>query len=387
MNKHGKIRAGQSTAGCRLARAVIVVMGGAALLVSSGCATEKKTGTGQPTVEYKQATRDEMLSALMQNANKIGTLRARATVAVVDTSGPVPATLADAERKRRGKTYRKFFLRRELTGSLLIKRNKGGARKVRLWAEFLAGYKLFMLGVDDEFWVLVPGVIDEGGKTDIMLRGTLDRLIPRPLHVLTARPQDVIELMLYDYLNTMEQDIGVGMETWRDEYVIQVLHRNRPEWLYSKIWIHRRHLRPRLHQLFDADGTLICEARFASYVRVADVELPKDILLIWPKEEIDVEVRLDRIKINNEIDPKFFKPKKWPRVKTVLVEQDVEAWRGARIRPKRGPPEMVLPPGAGKQPSGRRRFESRMMPHQGRPPVRKGRPYGGTLRGVPRQPK
>ena len=59
------------------------------------------------------------------------------------------------------------------------------------------------------------------------------------------------------------------METWPDYYVLNFLEKEWREHITSKIWIERGNLTVALHQLFDASGRIVAEARFRKFAKFA----------------------------------------------------------------------------------------------------------------------
>jgi len=294
----------------------------ACLALAHGCAPFRGVVPVEPTGKPKrEATRLQLLDILRENMARFYSLKARASVTVTRQDILVPATLMDEVRRRRGKPYRKRFATGELNGVLLLERDPQGNRKVRFSGQVTgAGTRFMLLGKDDNFWIIMPSVQAEEGPDAPRGRvfvGKAEQEKIRPEGMFSIRPQDICDLFLYDEaFDALEERTICFMERWDEFYVLNFLRPDwRPEHLFSKIWFDRDDLTVAIHQLFDGSGALVAEGRFGRYRRFSakkskvEAEIPTRAELIWPRDSLVIDVKLDNIAVNEEIDPKYFEPK------------------------------------------------------------------------------
>ena len=70
-----------------------------------------------------------------------------------------------------------------------------------------------------------------------------------------------------------------------------------------------------MHQLFDVSGELVAEARFRNYKTYEDpdtsipVDVPTEVMFLWPRDYLVMEMQLSRVKVNKHISEQIWKPK------------------------------------------------------------------------------
>jgi len=292
-----------------------------AALMVAGC-----RGPGAPRKEEGMALRPEapaseflnriqVAERIKRNINNLATLSAN--IRMLSAYWREPGT-------RREESFRSLPLLAEMNGFLALERPPIGTRMVRFLADFpgsAAG--ISMLGIGEDFWITVLNP-EPGAPRRIIYKGTLDRTSPRPEVYFSLRPQDIIDLLLYDELFLdPERDKSLEyMEVWPNHYILTILRAERLNMIYSRIWVDRRTLQVTHHQLFDADGSILAEARFWDYdeyptadkrkletlpAEMRKVAIPRRMLFLWPRENLALEVKLTGVKVNAEIKPTFFK--------------------------------------------------------------------------------
>jgi len=322
---------------------------------AGGCKSTGESRTpGRPHGRYLESSRNELLATVLAQADMLRTLKARAEFRVLDSGRLVPRDMEEEEKRRKGKPFKVWPMRVSLTGYLIAARPSKGSTNVKVYADVpTVAFKLYMLGLGKEFWMLIPGKSGIRAK-GVMVRGFLDRTRPRSLRFPTPRPQDIANLLFYGYLRREEGHLLSMMETYEDEYVITTLCLDRPEKIESRIWVDRRDLQVSTHQLFDADGTLIVEARLLNYKQFCErpphVTLPTTIVLIWPKERMVLNVALRDIKVNADIKPELFKP-----LDPSQYEQMIMAQPASSFKPEFPPPPEAVPLRAPPKPRKRRK--------------------------------
>ena len=225
------------------------------------------------------------------------------------------------------------------TTRLLARRKAGEEPRTRFVTEFLTERLAFsLLSIGDRFWIRVPK------PAAPVVTGVINDDKPRSSGWPTMRPQDLGVLLFYDDLRPEagEWKYITCMETWPDYYILHVLHPGRaPEIIYSRIWVERQTLNVVYHQLFDADGTVVAEARLGTYTELSAtskskgesypkgnepaeertmVSLPTEAIVFWPKENLALELRFTHIVLNQPIEDQFFAPPDATKARIVDAE-------------------------------------------------------------------
>ncbi len=309
-------------------------------------------------------TRIEVIKGIRDNMDRLATLSAQIRVRVVQQGRTVPAPRGESwVRKNVGKVYERIFPVFEVSGFVAIEQARlerlsenrardlvrerlmkikslGGQplgeeqlkeierqliedfttkgidkpKKTRFFADFPGSDKMIsFLALGEDFWIVLPDP-EAGERGRRILKGVLDRTWPRPNVYSSLRPQDIGDLLLYDEVfGDAEKGSGLEfMEIWPQHYIVTVLRADRPGAICSRIWVNRNTQMVTHHQLFDADGTILAEARFANYARFVakdgeTVVLPTRVILIWPREELVLDVELSKVSVNKTLKQIVFR--------------------------------------------------------------------------------
>ena len=271
----------------------------------------------------RDVSRKELLQIVQDNMNRLATLTARADIQVIKQDILVPAGRIADIRRRAGKDYEKTYLRTEVNGGLLLSRPPHGPRKVRFSGVISganAGFTL--LGVGDEFWISMPNLERDRDNPDasrgVIYNGKTTPDEMRPRDKLSVRPQDVCDLLLQDEVYDIIQGKPETLcycETWPDFYVLNFLRLDWPEHVFAKIWVERKNLRVAIHQIYDRSGVIVAEGRFRNYVASKShqgaivVDVPTEIMFIWPRDHLVMEAQLSGIKVNMGIADRNWEPR------------------------------------------------------------------------------
>ena len=303
-------------AGVRRVVSVAVVV--SCVLSLAGCLGPRGIPRTLQTAEPRRvATRAELVATLKANMAQLTTLKARARMMVIRQDILLPAGRRDELRMIRGKPYQKKFFRTEASGLLLLAHDPLGDRAVSFWGEVSGASGSFrLLGRNESFWLTLPNFErskeDKEEATGFVYVGKAPREQKRPKDFWSLRPQDVCDLFLQD--EVFIPDVIYYMETWPDHYVLTLLRQDWPQHIYSRVWIERRTLRIETHQIFDAMGEILAEARFGRYrpfplgKSTVKAEVPTLVVLLWPRDKLVMEVALDGIALNEDIPEKKFEP-------------------------------------------------------------------------------
>jgi hypothetical protein len=209
-------------------------------------------------------------------------------------------------------------------GRFMAKRVANEPPKTRFVAEFPSYRSVFsLLSAGEKFWIRPPRPDGQ------VIAGTFDDTRPRTEGWPTVRPQDLGMLLLCDDIRPGGPPYISYMETWPHLYILHIIRPDRrPEIVYSRIWVERETLNVLYHQVFDADGTVVAEARMSDYrdVPVALskgraykpgektsemrqlVSLPRQVIIFWPKENLALELLLTHTRVNEKVDDQVFAP-------------------------------------------------------------------------------
>lgn len=306
---------------------VWLVCAAALLCGGAGCAT--KAVIVRPEKELREASREDLLLIVEENMRRLETLQARADVRLVKQDVLVPVM---------GSSERKAFLRVQVDGLLFLQRSLSGGddtRNVYFHGAVMGGKGFGLLGVGDKFWVSManPGAGEPGEPNGYVITGDVyvkrsggdgrGRVVDgtrrtRPPGLISARPQDLLDLLLFDEVFELlagSEGMMCYRETWDDYYVLTFLRSDWREHIVSRIWIERKELRVAIHQIFDGNGEVLAEARFGQYQRhkvrggELTVEVPRVVWLLWPRDYTVMEVNLLSLQVNEAIPERRWSPR------------------------------------------------------------------------------
>lgn len=302
-----------------------------AVLLLGGCAgLAGREPAEQPKRPRPVASRAQLIAMLQENMNRLATLTAKADVQIINQNVLVPATTADALRRKVGrKRYRKAFERARVDGLLLLSREPKGDRYVRFSGQLPVGSATFsLLARNDKFWIALPNPDREAARTDgrrgTVYIGTAPRDGIRPPKTFSYRPQDIGNLFLYD--EVFAPELIAYLETWKDYYILNFLRQDWREHIYSKIWINRETGRVAIHQLFGPSGEIVAEGRFGAYrpcpsqAGKTEVDIPREVVFLWPRDNLVMKVDIEHVKVNEAISPRRFEPVIPPGYKPVELK-------------------------------------------------------------------
>jgi len=277
---------------------VLAAFAGSAWL--AGCGGGKIATRTEETIPPGTASKAQLIAELKSRMEGVYTLTAKAHVEMVDQA-----------EERDGR-----FPTTEVNGQLLLKRAPDGKRQVRFSAQTLFPPANFtFLGRNEDFWILMPDFAKNparDGKEGTVYIGKAPRDELRSRESFSYRPQDLADVFLVD--EVFDRTAIVYMETWKPYYILHFLRPDRPENIYSKIWINRISGDMSVHQIFDRSGVLLVEGRFRDYQERKSeagefsVRLPTKFSVIWPRDKLVLNGELDNLKLNNQVRDQAFDP-------------------------------------------------------------------------------
>lgn len=274
-----------------------------------------------PKPVRQEATRLQILRDLALTARSFQSMTAKATTTMIDQAQVVPMSMRDRSRRDNGEPYSKrFYEINDVNGILFMARGPENARNIRFQGDVTAvpNSEFVFIGRNNAFWLVVPNPRRGEDQVDAA-RGTIyvglsDRREPRPTDMLSARPQDIWELLVPDEaVAAIDDRVLAFMEVWPDYYILTFINPDWPSLIVSRVWIERENLTMFVHQLFDGSGEVVAEARFRNYrVLVSKegvgVKLPQLARILWPRDRKVLDISFDNAKVNVEVAGKIFDP-------------------------------------------------------------------------------
>ena len=167
----------------------------------------------------------------------------------------------------------------------------------------------------------------------------LERSAKNPIENL--RPQHLLDALLWPVIGPQEPVI---FEEWNQAseryYVLSVLRASSgadaggststPAWeLARKVWFDRADLSIVRLQSYGPAGRLVTDAKYSDWQATGDVKYPRDIQLQRPHDDYQVEVKILKLTLNENISADRFKLPQPPGTDLVTVSETGEVTTGA----------------------------------------------------------
>jgi len=147
------------------------------------------------------------------------------------------------------------------------------------------------------------------------------------------RPQDIYEALLIRHVDP-EHEIAVlenGFEILHDakgfrvlqaDYELVVIRNGEQGWKLSrKIVFSRTDLQPHRQYIYDEQGNLITDARYANYKDYDGVSFPSRIEIYRPQEEYDIKLNMLKLEINKPLRDDQFALEQPPGAEVVHLDK------------------------------------------------------------------
>ncbi len=147
------------------------------------------------------------------------------------------------------------------------------------------------------------------------------------------RPQDIYEALLIRHIDP-EHEIAVlenGFEILHDakgfrvlqaDYELVVIRKGEQGWKLSrKIVFSRTDLQPHRQYIYDEDGNLTTDARYANYKDYDGVSFPSRIEIYRPQEEYDIKLNMLKLEINKPLRDDQFALEQPPGAEVVRLDK------------------------------------------------------------------
>ena len=147
------------------------------------------------------------------------------------------------------------------------------------------------------------------------------------------RPQDIYEALLIRPIDP-EHEIAVlengfeilhdpkGLRVLQADYELVVIRKGQQGWKLSrKIVFARTDLEPHRQYIYDEQGNLITDARYANYKDYDGVSFPSRIEIYRPQEEYDIKLNILKLEINKALRDDQFALEQPPGAEVVHLDK------------------------------------------------------------------
>ena len=146
------------------------------------------------------------------------------------------------------------------------------------------------------------------------------------------RPQDIFNALLIRPIDQSEIAVlengeeilhdAKGHRVLQDDYELVVIRNDRGNWrLARKIVFSRTDLLPHRQFLYDQQGNLVTDARYANYKDWEGVSFPSRIEISRPQEEYDITLNILKLEINKPLRDDQFALEQPPGAEVVRLDQ------------------------------------------------------------------
>ena len=146
----------------------------------------------------------------------------------------------------------------------------------------------------------------------------------RPQNIFNAlliRPIDQSEIAVLENGEEILHD-AKGHRVLQDDYELVVIRNDRGNWrLARKIVFSRTDLLPHRQFLYDQQGNLVTDARYANYKDWEGVSFPSRIEISRPQEEYDITLNILKLEINKPLRDDQFALEQPPGAEVVRLDQ------------------------------------------------------------------
>ena len=149
----------------------------------------------------------------------------------------------------------------------------------------------------------------------------------------SIRPQDIYEALLIRPIDP-EREIAVlensneilhdakGHRVLQEDYELVVIRKGEQGWALSrKIVFSRTDLKPHRQYIYDEQGKLVTDARYADYKDNDGISFPSRIEIFRPQEEYDITLNMLKLEINTPLRDDQFALEQPPGAEVVRLDQ------------------------------------------------------------------
>ena len=257
------------------------------LLPTTGCLFRTRPVEDQYSkAPLKEATQQELIDSLDQQASAIQTLKA--TVDIDSAAGGIKKGTQTQYKEIRGYVLARKPGDLHMTGLMPFVRT--------------TAFDMVSIGQDFKLWI-PPKNKFVVGQNQVSIPSS-----DQPME--NIRPQNIYEALLIKHIDP-EIEIAVlenGYETLhdakghrilQDDYILTVIDKSsNPPRLARKIIFDRTDLKPHEQVIYNEDGKIATDVKYAEYKDFGSVSFPSRIEIYRPQEEVDITLNMLKVDIN-----------------------------------------------------------------------------------------
>lgn len=288
-----------------------------ALLASPGCLVRhRKIAKARPKAPVLTAGIDELIEQLRQRYQSIETLNA-----TVDLE---PSLLSVSKGE--------IAEYKDVRGYILFRKPEW-IRVVALYP-VVRGTAFDMVSDGRSFRLYLP-------SKNLFLEGPNRIEKPSPKKIENLRPEHLLEALLIRAPQSSER---AAIENSDDQgtpsYIMHIIKQDSPNRVHltRNVWFDRATLQVTRQRVFDHQGDVVSDARYAEWQRFGNVVYPKHIVITRPKEEYELNVVFQKLAFNEAIGQEKFSLPEPPGVKVQRLGEGQErpAGTGDQARSRGG---------------------------------------------------
>ncbi|MBV9609997.1 MAG: DUF4292 domain-containing protein [Acidobacteria bacterium] len=273
----------------RQLRLLLVLM----LLPLGGCLRSHPVVSRISTAPAKNATRDELVARINSEASAIKTLNATVDI----------TTAVGGQKKGKVTQYQQIR-------GYILERKPDMLRMIGL-LPVIRNCAFDMVSNGQTFKVSIP-------PQNKFVVGRNDVPTPSNKPLENMRPQMILDALLIRGIdpeneiaaleNTTEEgtDPKTNKEVDQPEYVLIVLRRNHDWALERKIIFSRTDLQPHRQLMYDKNGYVVSDVRYANFADHEGISLPTDIHIWRPQEEYSIDLHMLKVDLNQPLTDEQF---------------------------------------------------------------------------------
>jgi hypothetical protein len=291
----------------RFLRTLYVVLCSIGLFTLSGCISRTRYVKRVPVTQLKTASLDQLIATVNQHVDAIKTLNA--TVEIATTVGD-----GSKDPKKKDKDKKKVKDYEEIPGYLLIRDPK----EIRLVGLVpVVRTRLFdMVSDGSTFSLSIPPknkFITGSSEVEHVSDNSMENI----------RPQTILDALLFPHIdpandivvlrtgNENVQDLHVGdKQIELPTHVIAIIKKGPKNYYVSRrIVFSRADLRPRQQEIYDTEGNVVTQANYENFTDTDGTDYPYLIRIVRPKEEYEITITIDKLRINQPLTREQFELK------------------------------------------------------------------------------
>jgi hypothetical protein len=283
-----------------------------AILPASGCGVFLRTRPVEETYSkapLRESSQSALIDTVNQQAEKIRSLQA--TVDIDTSLGGAKKGHVTDYKEIRGYVLARKPAMLHMIGLLPIVRT--------------TAFDMVSNGEDFKVW------IPPKNRFVVGRNGVQTQNSDQPME--SIRPQDIYDALLVPPINP-EQEIAVlensydilhdakGNRVLQEDYELVVIRKGEQGWKLSrKIVFSRTDLQPHRQYIYDEQGRLMTDARYADYKDYDGVSFPSRIEIARPQEEYDIKLNILKLEMNKALRDDQFALEQPPGAEVVHLDK------------------------------------------------------------------